>query len=213
MLFRSKTVDEFDPVAVIMDPITNLTSIGEGAEVRAMMIRLIDFLKSRQITALFTSLTSGGAAIEQSEVGISSLMDTWLLLRMVESSNERNRLLYVLKSRGMAHSNQMREFLLSSDGIKLVDVYVGPGEVYTGSARLAQEARDRASADDFTRRAARHEHELRQEEQNIKAQMEALKTRHDGIVYELAMSQRQEEQRLELQQEARKQQGTSRKVD
>ena len=208
-----KTVDEFDPVAVIMDPITNLTSIGEGAEVRAMMIRLIDFLKSRQITALFTSLTSGGAAIEQSEVGISSLMDTWLLLRMVESSNERNRLLYVLKSRGMAHSNQMREFLLSSDGIKLVDVYVGPGEVYTGSARLAQEARDRASADDFTRRAARHEHELRQEEQNIKAQMEALKTRHDGIVYELAMSQRQEEQRLELQQEARKQQGTSRKVD
>ncbi len=99
---------------------------------------MIDFLKSQGITAMFTSLTSGGSAYEQSEVGISSLMDTWLLLRMLESASERNRMLYVLKSRGMAHSNQMREFMLSDDGIKLLDVYTGSGaRVYRFSAGSA----------------------------------------------------------------------------
>ena len=130
-----------------MDPITNLTSVGRRRdEIKAMLTRVIDFLKSEGITTIFTSLTSGGSALEQSEVGISSLMDTWLLLRMVESASERNRMLYVLKSRGMAHSNQMREFVLSDDGIELVDVYTGPGTVYTGSARLVQEAQDAAEA-------------------------------------------------------------------
>jgi circadian clock protein KaiC len=139
-----KMVTEFNPTAVVLDPITNLTAVGGDAEIKAMLTRVIDFLKGRGITAIFTSLTSAGAATEQSEVGVSSLMDAWLLLSMVQSASERNRVLYVLKSRGMAHSNQLREFILSDKGIDLLDVYTGPGTVYAGGARLSQEARDQA---------------------------------------------------------------------
>ena len=103
-----------------------------------MLARLIDFLKANQITMVATSLTSGGDSEEQSEVGISSLMDSWLLVRNLETNGERNRGLYILKSRGMAHSNQVREFVLSGEGIQLVDVYTGQGTLLTGSARLAQ---------------------------------------------------------------------------
>ena len=91
-----------------------------------MLMRLIDYLKMQQITTLFTSLTSAGECLEQTEVGISSLMDTWLLLRDIEVDGERNRGLYILKSRGMAHSNQIREFLLTDHGVELLDVYLGP---------------------------------------------------------------------------------------
>jgi circadian clock protein KaiC len=108
-----------------------------------MLIRLVDHLKMQNITALFTSLTSGGEALEKTETAISSIVDTWLLLKTIELSGERNRGLYVLKSRGMAHSNQIREFLLTPQGVQLLDVYVGEGGVLTGSARLAQEARER----------------------------------------------------------------------
>jgi circadian clock protein KaiC len=109
-----------------------------------MLLRLIDFLKANQITAFFTNLSHGGTT-EQTEFGISSLMDTWLLLRDIEIGGERNRGLYILKSRGMAHSNQIREFLLTDKGIDLVDVYLGPAGVLTGSARATQEAQEKAS--------------------------------------------------------------------
>ena len=99
-----------------------------------MLSRLIDFFKAHQITAFFTSLTEGGSALEQSEVGISSLMDTWILLRHIESNGERNRGIWVLKSRGMAHSNQIREFVFTDHGIELVDVYLGSAGVLTGTA-------------------------------------------------------------------------------
>ncbi|HJT89472.1 MAG TPA: ATPase domain-containing protein, partial [Bryobacteraceae bacterium] len=133
-----------NPAAVIVDPVTNLTAVGTVLDVKSMLARLIDFLKSRQITLVATSLTAAGDAGEESEVGISSLMDTWLLVRNLENNGERNRGLYILKSRGMAHSNQVREFVLSEKGIQLVDVYVGAGTVLTGSARLAQQARERS---------------------------------------------------------------------
>jgi circadian clock protein KaiC len=139
-----RQITEFQPRLVVVDPVTNLTALGSESEVNAMLMRLIDFLKSKQITAVFTSLTGGGEALEQTAVGISSLMDTWLLVRIIESSGERNRGLYVLKSRGMAHSNQVREFLITERGIELVDVYVGPAGVLTGAARYAQEAKERA---------------------------------------------------------------------
>jgi circadian clock protein KaiC len=140
-----KQIVEFRPRVVIMDPITNFISVGSAAEARSMLMRMIDLLKSRQITAMFTSLTAGGDFLEQSEVGVSSLMDTWLLLRSVELGGERNRLMHILKSRGMAHSNQLREFLLTDHGIELRDVYSGPEGVLTGSSRLAQEAREKAA--------------------------------------------------------------------
>jgi circadian clock protein KaiC len=138
-----RVVVEVEPDVVIVDPITNLTQAGSVRSTTAMLVRLIDFLKGRNITALFTSLTPGGAAPEATDVGVSSLIDTWLLLRNLEYAGERNRGLYVLKSRGMAHSNQVREFLLSDQGIQLVDVYAGPDGVLTGSARVAQEAAER----------------------------------------------------------------------
>ncbi len=136
-------VDEFKPQVVIVDPITNLVSTN-AREVQAMLMRLLDFLKDRQVTALFTTLTSNRGAEEQTEVGISSLADTWILLRDLEFNGERNRCLYVLKSRGMAHSNQIREFMLSRNGVRLLPVYEGDGAVFTGSARVAQQARDRS---------------------------------------------------------------------
>jgi circadian clock protein KaiC len=119
--------------------------MGENqTEVKTMLLRLVDFLKMKQITAFFTSLTSTGANIEITDVYITSLIDTWLLLRDIEIGGERNRGLYVLKSRGMAHSNQIREFKLTNHGIELLDVYVGREGVLTGSARLSQETRDDA---------------------------------------------------------------------
>jgi circadian clock protein KaiC len=136
-------VNEFDPEVVVVDPITNLVSTS-AREVHAMLMRMLDFLKGRRITAMFTTLTSNRGAEEQTEVGISSLTDTWILLRDLELNGERNRCLYVLKSRGMAHSNQIREFVLSRKGVNLLPAYVGAGTVYTGSARLAQEAREKA---------------------------------------------------------------------
>jgi len=190
-----KLVEEFKPRAVVLDPITNMLSIGDSPEVKAMLTRLIDFLKNRGITSVFTSLTAGGHDPDQSEVGISSLMDSWLLVRMLETNGERNRLLYVLKSRGMAHSNQMREFLLTDAGIQLWDVYVGPGAVFTGSSRLAQEARDKADGLAEQVAAARRERELVREQASLKAQAAALLTRVGHIKEELQTAQQQARRR------------------
>src|SRR4029077_18558913 len=137
-----KEIDAFQPQVVIIDPITSLMDAGTGAECRGMVTRLVDYLKAGQVTTLFTSLTQGGHALEQSEIAMSSLMDSWLLLQDVEGNGERNRVLYVLKARGMAHSNQIREFLISEQGIDLVDAYVGPSGVLTGASRVAQAARE-----------------------------------------------------------------------
>ncbi len=178
-------VNEFNPTSVILDPISNLTAVGDSAEIRAMLTRIIDFLKMRQITAILTSLTEGGEALEQTDVGISSLMDTWLLLRMLETNGERNRLLYLLKSRGMAHSNQIREFQLTDQGIKLADVYVGPGEVLTGTARLVQEARDRARTIADQRASERQQRELEQEQFNLQNQAASIAQRLKSIGNEL----------------------------
>ena len=136
----------YRPRVVIVDPMTSLLAAGSESETRAMVTRLIDFLKAQQISSLFTSLTQEGSALQQSEISISSLMDSWLLLQNIESAGERNRGLYVLKSRGMSHSNQIREFVISQKGIDLVDAYIGPGGVLVGAARAAQSAREKAAA-------------------------------------------------------------------
>jgi len=140
-----KAVNDFKPQVVIVDPLNSFIIGNNVTEVQFMLTRLVDFLKTKQITGLFTSLTSGGSALDQSEVSVSSLIDTWLLLRAIESGGERNRGLFILKSRGMAHSNQIREFLLTDHGAELRDVYVGPEGVLSGSARLTQEAQKQAA--------------------------------------------------------------------
>lgn len=180
-----KFVEDFKPDAVIVDPVTNLTSIGETDEIKAMLTRLIDFLKNRQTTMFFTSLTNAGDADEQSEVGISSLMDTWILLRNIETDGERNRLLYILKSRGMAHSNQVREFVLTNDGISLRDVYVGSGIVLTGSARMNQESKDMAQELLDSQSLERKQRELIQQQLVINAQIAALKAQSEGLNKEM----------------------------
>lgn len=165
------------PSVVAVDPISNLTMAYDDTEVKPTLMRLIDFLKKEQITAVFTSLTSGGdatSAPEDLQLGVSSLMDTWLLLRNVEFTGERNRTIFVRKSRGMAHSNQVREFVLSDKGIDLVDVYLGDDRVLTGSARIAQEAQERAAT---TLRGQDHQRKLRQlasKRKAIEAQIVAL---------------------------------------
>jgi circadian clock protein KaiC len=139
-----KAVNAFKPDIVIMDPINTFILGDKENEVKTMLMRIVDFLKGNQITALFTSLTSTESALESSDVGISSLIDTWLLLRDIELNGERNRGMYVLKSRGMANSNQIREFILTDNGVKLREVYIGASGVLTGSARVAQEAHENA---------------------------------------------------------------------
>jgi circadian clock protein KaiC len=139
-----KLINKFKPDVVILDPINGFVSGDNQREVKTMLLRLVDFLKMNRITAFFTSLTIGDNDLESTDVYISSLIDTWLLLRDIEIGGERNRGLYVLKSRGMSHSNQIREFRLTDDGIQLLDVYVGANGVLTGSARLSQESKDDA---------------------------------------------------------------------
>lgn len=132
-----RLIEEKGPRAVVVDPISNLISVGTSLEVKAMLARLIDFMKLRQTTALFTSLTAGDGHPEASDIGISSFMDTWLVLRNGEINGERIRTLNVLKSRGMPHSNQTREFVLTSQGLKLLEVVRHQGRVLVGSEREA----------------------------------------------------------------------------
>ena len=138
-----KQIDMFDPSVVVVDPINSFLLGNNDLEAKSMSMRLIDYLKKRQTTALFTNLSSGASALEHTDIFISSLIDTWLLLRDIELGGERNRGLFILKSRGMSHSNQIREYLLTDHGIRLLEVYVGMEGVLTGSARVAQEARER----------------------------------------------------------------------
>jgi len=139
-----KLINKVKPQIVILDPIDAFVMGKNQTEVKVMLLRLVDFLKMRNITALFASLTNAGTNQELTDISVSSLIDTWLLLRDIEIGGERNRGLYILKSRGMAHSNQIREFRLTNHGIELLDVYVGPEGVLTGSARLSQEAKNNA---------------------------------------------------------------------
>ena len=171
-----KLVEDHKPTAVIIDPITNLL-LGTKNELHSMLMRMIDFLKTKQITGFFTALTSGrNKEIEETDVGISSLIDTWIFARDVELNGERNRCIYVLKSRGMAHSNQVREFLMSKNGIRLLPVYVGRGTVLTGSARLSQEARERT--DHLLRQQTKEEQRrvLEGKRKALEAQIEAMRS-------------------------------------
>src|SRR5207253_2289894 len=140
-------------------------------DAHAMLLRLVDYLKQQGITAFFTSLTGGGNSWETTDVGISSVVDTWILLRDIELGGERNRGIYILKSRGMAHSNQIREFLMTGDGIQLLEVYVGPEGVLTGSMRVAQEAREQARQHETQRETQQRRRVAEQKQKALEAQI------------------------------------------
>ncbi len=180
-----KEIAAFQPSVVIVDPITSMLDAGTDSESKGMVTRLIDYLKGGQVTSLFTSLTHGGHAPQQSEMAMSSLMDAWLLLQDFEGNGERNRVLYVLKARGMAHSNQIREFLISDRGIDLVDAYIGPGGVLTGSARAAQTATEKAAALAEQQEAGRRKRELTRKRAALERQISGLRSEHEASEEEL----------------------------
>jgi circadian clock protein KaiC len=191
-----KAISDYEPKVVIVDPITNFLAIGDEPETKSMLTRLIDFLKMQQITAMFTSLTGSSAEIEDSEVGVSSLMDAWMLVKNVESNGERNRGLYILKARGIAHSNQVREFLVTNHGIELIDAYIGSEGVLMGSARAIQSARETTVAQEREQSRRRKQRELQRKQQLFEAQLVALRTQYeserDGLLRELDEEQKRE---------------------
>ena len=172
-------ITEFKPQIVIVDPVSNLTAVGSSIEVKSVLTRLFDYLKMTHVTTLLTDLVHFGGSTERTNEEISSLIDTWILLRDIEINGERNRGLYILKSRGMAHSNQIREVLLSNRGIELVDVYLGPGGVLTGSARAAQEAKEKAEASDYEREMARRMRAQEGKRKALEVKIKALRADFD----------------------------------
>lgn len=190
-----KVIEEFDPQVFIIDPISNLSAAGTASEVKSILTRLIDYLKMKKISTFLTDLTHLGGGLEHTSEEISSLIDTWLLLRDIELNGERNRGLYILKSRGMAHSNQIQEFLLTNQGIGLIDVYTGSGEVLTGSARAAQEAEEKASELVHRRAVDRRFREQERKRKALEEKITALRAEFDAESEELHLMEEEEQTR------------------
>ena len=144
LLLAQKLIAEYTPKVVIMDPVTSFDDIANTSDVKRIVMKFVDLMKSRGITIVFGSLTPSEVQSESSSINISSIIDSWILLRDLESNGERSRAIYVLKSRGMSHSNQVREFLMTDHGIEICDVYIGTGGVATGGARLNMLAQEKA---------------------------------------------------------------------
>jgi len=192
-----KAITEFKPNVVVVDPITNFLAVADSGETKSMLTRLIDYLKLHEITAMFSSLTSAQSEIEDSQVGVSSLMDAWLLVKNIESNGERNRGLYILKARGIAHSNQVREFVLTDHGIELIDAYIGSEGVLMGTARSSQLARERAAELDRQLATAHKERELRRRQDLYEAQLLALKGQYETEREAILRDLEEEKKRLE----------------
>ena len=193
-----KVIETFKPQVFIVDPISNLINAGTASEVKSILTRLIDYLKMQGISTFLTDLTHFGSSLERTSEEISSLIDTWLLLRDIELHGERNRGLYILKSRGMAHSNQIQEFLLTNQGINLIDIYTGSGEVLTGSARAAQETEEKASEQarrceaDFRRRGQERKRKA------LETKIVALRAEFDAESEELFLMAEEERKRQDV---------------
>jgi circadian clock protein KaiC len=195
-------VNEFQPDVVIFDPISNLITVGTLEEVKSMLTRLIDFLKGRQITTISNALTNMGKI--ETNIGVSSLMDNWIDLKAIQTNGERNRTIDIIKSRGMYHSNQIREFQLTDDGIKLVDVYLGPEGMLTGSARISQIAKEKAQK-------LRYQQEIGRKQREIESKAEAMERQ----ILELKAQFETEKMKLEkdIAQEKSKEETTARDRD
>jgi len=181
-----KLIADYQPQAVVIDPISNLVSVGSLSEVRSMLTRMIDFLKVNNVTALFTALVSGrNGQLEITEEGVSSLVDTWISVRDLEGVGERNRGLSILKARGMAHSNQVREFLITERGIELLDVVIGPEGIITGAGRLTQRIQEEARRAVRQHEADRRDRELERRRRVLEATIANLRTEFEAVEEEL----------------------------
>ncbi|GAA4470861.1 circadian clock protein KaiC [Nibrella saemangeumensis] len=200
-----KLITDFKPQTVVLDPITNLITVGSVSEVKSMLIRLIDFLQGQQITVLFTALTLNTIVNEQTDEGVSSLVDAWLLVRDIESNGERNRGMYVMKSRGMKHSNQVREFVITDQGLTLVDVYLGPDGVLIGSARNAQQLEEATGLALRDHAVNRKDREIERKRLVLEAKIQSLKEEFESVQEELNKSYIEEELRKEVMEKNREQ--------
>jgi circadian clock protein KaiC len=189
----NRDIERTQPEVIVVDPISAFR--GPHTEIHATLVRLADLCKTRGITAVFTSLSAPGSSTDETERGLSSLMDTWIGLSEVEANGERNRSLYLLKSRGMNHSNQMREYRLTSTGIQLVDVYVGPDGVLTGSARVAQEAVERDALLGRTQTTERRRRAFKRRQDVVERRIAELRSALEAEAAELAMLLAQDEAR------------------
>lgn len=180
-----KKVKQFKPRTVILDPITNLETIARLSEVKSMLMRLLDFLQNEGITVLFTALVFDKDDAPQADEGISSLVDAWVLVRDLEGNGERNRGIYIMKSRGMHHSNQVREFVITSKGIELVDVYLGPEGILVGSARKAQVLKEVTGVELRTYAAGKKDKEIERKKLVLEAKIASLKEEFESVQDEL----------------------------
>ncbi len=206
-------VKEFQPSSVVIDPMSNLATTGTLNQTKNFLMRLIDLFKSQQITVLFTNLLQSGAPLEHTELGVSSLMDTWLELRTVENNGERNRTLYVLKSRGMQHSNQVREFVLTSNGIELVDVYLGQNNFLTGTARVAQQSQEKLVQLNRKQEFDRKKLRLEQQQSLVQSQIKALEIQLAIEQAELDLFSQQEETSQQVLTDSKVEMSILRKAD
>ncbi|MEO6287553.1 MAG: circadian clock protein KaiC [Dyadobacter sp.] len=193
-----RLVNEFKPSVIILDPITNLGMVGSASEVRNMLIRLIDFLQESGVTVMFTALAFNGYVNEQTDESISSLVDAWFLVRDIESNGERNRGMYVMKSRGMKHSNQVREFVISDNGLDLIDVFLGPDGVLTGSARKAQQLKEETGMVLRDHAVSRKDREIERKRMVLQSKINSLNDEFESVQEELNKTYIEEELRKEV---------------
>ena len=193
-----KHIKKFKPRVVILDPITNLITVGGVSEVKSMLIRLIDFLQSEQITVMFTALSLNTIINEQTDEGVSSLVDAWILVRDIESNGERNRGLYIMKSRGMKHSNQVREFVITDKGLDLVDVYMSGDGILTGSAREAQQMLESTGEVMRTYALNRKDILIERKRKVLQAKIASLQEKFESVQDELNKSYVEDELKKEI---------------
>ncbi|WP_426671514.1 circadian clock protein KaiC [Mucilaginibacter sp. McL0603] len=198
-----KLIKNFKPEVVILDPITNLITVGSVSEVKSMLIRLIDFLQEEQITVMFTALTLNNIVNEQTDEGVSSLVDAWLLVRDIEFNGERNRGMYIMKSRGMKHSNQVREFIITDKGLDLVDVYLGPDGILTGSAREAQMIKEETGVALQDYAIIAKDREVSRKRKVLEAKISSLHTEFESVEEELNKIYLQEELKKQVTEKTR----------
>ena len=193
-----KMIKKFKPKTVVLDPITNLITVGNVSEVKGILIRLIDFLQKENITVMFTALTLTKSVAEQTDEGVSSLVDAWLTVRDIEFNGERNRGLYIMKSRGMGHSNQVREFVINDQGLKLVEVYLGPEGVLTGSARESQKLNEVTGEVLRNNAVSRKNREIERKRAILQSKILELNSEFDSVIEELNKIHIEEELRKDV---------------
>ncbi len=208
-----RVITEFDPHVVILDQVSALETTGTPIEIKAGMIRIIDFMKMKGLTAMYADLTSDARTVSLTDNGVTSLVDTWLAVRDLEVNGERNRGFHILKSRGMAHSNQVREFIMSERGIELKDIYIGPSGMLTGSARVAQEARERAEQVYRSEEAESQQLDLKHKHDVLEGQIAALRAAYSAEESRIHRNINRGRQREDSLANDRAEMGRSRKDD